>query len=76
MLVNKCDTCKAEYREGEYPEWFQLTADKGVIIVDSHHSVTKFPVLDFCTPQCAAEFFTSILATMSDARANVPEKKE
>lgn len=71
MLVNKCDNCNVEFKDGEFLEWLQITADKGIIVANSTRSVVKFHVLDFCSPTCMAEFFTTVLARMEEAKRNV-----
>lgn len=64
MIVSKCDKCNAEYREGEYPDWLQITADRGVMIINANKSVVKFGVLDFCCPDCARDFLAELAASM------------
>ena len=33
MIVNKCDNCQAQFEEGQFPEWLQLTSERGILIV-------------------------------------------
>lgn len=64
MLVNKCDKCDTQYKEGDYPDWLQITGDRGVTIVNANKAAVKFSVLDFCCPDCMKEFFIELSSTM------------
>ena len=71
MIVSKCDACGTEYREGEFPDWMQLTGERGVIISNAHKAVTKFAVLDFCCPACMEKFFTDLATSMKPVEQEV-----
>lgn len=74
MIVNKCDNCSVQFAEGEFPAWMQITGANGVVLVGPGRSVVKYPVLDFCTPQCAAEFLDSLAEAMRGS--SCPSKSE
>jgi hypothetical protein len=67
MIVNKCDNCQAQFEEGQFPEWLQLTSERGILIVGPGRSVVKYQMLDFCSPLCAQEFLTTLTRKMSES---------
>lgn len=67
MIVSKCDRCNTEYREGEFPDWLQITSERGVMVINANKAVVKFNVLDFCCPDCARDFLAELSATMKPA---------
>ena len=67
MIVNKCDNCQVQFEEGQFPEWLQLTSERGILIVGPGRSVAKYRMLDFCSPTCAQEFLTTLVIAMRES---------
>lgn len=68
MIVNKCDNCGTDFKDGEFPGWFQITADRGFLIVNANKQVVKYAVLDFCCDSCLSSFFKKLESTMEAVR--------
>lgn len=75
MLVNKCDNCKADFDDTNSSTWLQFTAEKGVMIVDGVGNMVKYPVLDFCCPECVKEFMEKSLSQLKEARSKLESEK-
>lgn len=73
MIISKCDKCGAEFQEGKYENWLQITADKGVMIINANKSIIKFGVLDFCCPECAQGFFAELVDAMKPKQVEPAE---
>lgn len=73
MIVSKCDYCNTEYKEGEYPNWLQITSERGIMVINANKSVVKFNVLDFCCPECACNFLGELANSMKPVSAGMSE---
>lgn len=61
MFVSKCDHCKAEYSEGQCPDWIQISGERGIMVSNANKNVRRYQVLDFCNVGCMHAFFENIL---------------